>query len=93
MEISFDPAKNERNMRERGLSLERAAEFDFSTADVDVDCRHDYGETRYVAAGYLANRLHILCFKETTNGVRVISFRKANLREAKKYGKPITLNQ
>ncbi|MGH8475875.1 MAG: BrnT family toxin [Methylococcales bacterium] len=60
---------------------------------MDVDSRHDYGETRYVAAGYLAGCLHILCFTETSSGVRVISFRKANPREAKKYGKPITLNR
>jgi uncharacterized DUF497 family protein len=32
MGISYDPAKNERNIRERKLSFERAAGFDFETA-------------------------------------------------------------
>ena len=32
MEISFDPAKNEKNIHERYLSLERAVEFDFQGA-------------------------------------------------------------
>jgi hypothetical protein len=41
---------------------------------------------------YRAGRLHILCFVFITNDIRVISFRKANTREARKYGKPITID-
>ena len=92
MEISYNPSKNERNIHERQLSFDRAAEFDFSTAIVAVDNRRDYGENRYVAAGYLDSRLHILCFTETAQGIRIISFRKANTRESRKYGKPLTSN-
>jgi len=92
MEISFDPAKNARNIAERGLNFERAAEVDFNTADVAVDARRDYGETRYVALCYLDRRLHVLCFTETATGIRVISFRKANPREGRKHGKPLTLD-
>jgi uncharacterized DUF497 family protein len=32
LEIAFDPAKNERNIRERGLSFEQAKDFNFGTA-------------------------------------------------------------
>jgi len=70
---------------ERGLSFDRVADFDFASALYSVDDRHEYGETRIVAIGYLENRLHVLCFVETENGVRVISFRKANSREVKHY--------
>ena len=77
MEISYNLDKNEKNIHERQLSFDRAAEFDFQTATVDVDNRRDYGETRYVAAGYLDGRLHILRFTETAQGIRVFSFRKA----------------
>ncbi len=87
MYISFDPAKNERNIRERGLSFELAAEFEFETARVEVDLRREYSETRYVALGLLRARLHVLCFTETIEGIRVISFRKANNREVKRYVK------
>ena len=87
MEISFDPAKNEKNIHERGLSFERAVEFDFQGAIFLVDSRYNYEEIRYIAVGYLERRLHILCFTETPTGIRVISFRKANAREAKKYEK------
>jgi hypothetical protein len=88
--ITYDAAKNERNLRERGLSFERAAEFDFDTATIWDEERK--GEIRRVAAGYLDRRLHILCFKPRAEGIRVISFRKANDREAEKYGKPKTID-
>ncbi len=91
MKIAYDPAKNERNIRERGLSFERAAEFDFDTATVWLEQRK--GETRRLAAGYLGIRLHMLCFMEIEDGIRVISFRKANDREAKMYGKPKTIDR
>jgi uncharacterized protein (DUF4415 family)/uncharacterized DUF497 family protein len=62
MRVHFDPEKNERNIRERGLSFEFAKDFRFDSALVLVDDRREYGETRYVALGYLAERLHVLCF-------------------------------
>ncbi|MGA3034485.1 MAG: BrnT family toxin [Terracidiphilus sp.] len=91
MGISYDPAKNERNVRERGLSFERAADFDFSTAVFNTEICKD--ETRRIAVGYLDGRLHLLCYIPKPNGMRVISFRKTNKREAKRYGKPQTINQ
>jgi len=35
--IKFDPAKNGRNIAIRGLSFERAADFDFGTALFETD--------------------------------------------------------
>jgi uncharacterized DUF497 family protein len=87
VDITYDQAKNERNIRERGLSFERAVEFDFATAVVEIDRRRDYGEIRVVAVGYLDSRLHVLCYVETQTGIRVISFRRANSRETKRYAK------
>lgn len=92
MKVDFDPIKNERNIRERQLSFERVAEVDFNTAQVFPDTRKAYGETRYIALCYLDRRLHVLCFTETVTGIRVISFRKANTREANRHGKPQTLD-
>jgi len=90
MGITYDPAKNERNIRERGLSFERAADFEFPTATFFTEIRK--GETRRVAVGYLDNRLHLLCYIPKADGIRVISFRKTNKREAKLYGKPQTID-
>jgi uncharacterized protein len=85
MEITFDPAKSVRSIRERGLSFDRAGDFDFPTAIRSIDTRRDYGETRHVALGYLDMRLHVLCFVETATGIRVISFRRANAKESRRY--------
>ena len=85
MEVSFDPAKNERNLRERGLSFELAAQIDFETALFLPDNRRDYGEPRIRVLGRLQGRVHVLVFVETPKGIRVISFRKANAREVSIY--------
>lgn len=50
-----------------------------------LDERKDYGETRFRALGFVKQRLHALVFVETAQGIRVISFRKANKREVKQY--------
>lgn len=83
MQIEFDANNNSTNIRERGLSLERA--FDFDSAIIQQDVRKSYPEVRYVAVGFLDARLHVLCFTPIEDGIRVISFRKANLREVKHY--------
>lgn len=93
MEITFDSVKNDWNIKKRGLSFKRAADFEFETAVYTIDRRHDYGEDRIVALGYLDGRLHVMCFVETVTGIRVISFRKANFREVNKYEKQKTLDQ
>jgi uncharacterized DUF497 family protein len=83
--ITFDPAKNARNIRLRGLSFERVVEIDLGAALIAVDERRDYGEVRYVALCHLEGRLHVLCFRATKDALRVISFRKANAREVRRY--------
>lgn len=81
MELTFDPAKNARNIELRDLSFERVAEFEFETALFSPDVRRDYGELRMRALGWLGQRLYALVFVETPRGIRVISFRKANKKE------------
>ena len=85
MSIEFDPAKSERNVRERGLPFDLAEAFDFETALIWQDCRKPYPETRWIALGLIADRLHALVFSETPTGIRVISLRKANSREQARY--------
>ena len=92
MDVIYDPAKNKRNIRERGLSFDRSSEFDFETAANFTDARRDYREIRRIAVGCLDRRLHVLCFVTTAGGIRVVSFRKANAREVKKYGKAKTID-
>jgi uncharacterized DUF497 family protein len=85
MGITYDPEKNARNIRERGLSFERAADFDFATAIYVVDDRQDYGERRVRALGFLDGRLHALVYTIRGGDVRVISLRKASKSEVARY--------
>lgn len=92
MKIDFDLIKSDKNYRERQLSFERVADFDWETALYAEDIRHFYPEQRFVAVGFLDERLHVICFTPIDEGVRIISFRKANLREVRRYEKE-TANQ
>lgn len=85
MKIEFDPAKNERNIRERDLPFDKAAEFDWETASIIEDERRNYGERRFRAFGFIGDRLHAMVFTPREGGIRVISLRKANQREVKSY--------
>jgi len=85
MKIEFDPAKSEKNSKERGLPFDMAHDFDWQTAHYAEDTRREYPERRFVAVGFLADRLHVLCFTPIAGGVRIVSFRKANQREIKRY--------
>ncbi len=85
MGISFDPEKNQRNIAKRGLDFNRVADFDWDNAWVFQDARNEYNEIRYIAYSMLDERLHFVCFTETVEGIRVISFRKANKREVNRY--------
>ena len=86
MDISFDPAKNARNIAERGLPFERVAEMDWETALAEEDVRKDYGERRLRVFGLIGQRLHIAVVTMRGDTIHVISFRKANDREVKRYG-------
>ena len=85
MNISYDPGKNEKNIVERGISFERAAEFEWSSALIVEDTRKDYGESRFQALGFIGKRLHALVFTPRAGQMHVISLRQANRREVKRY--------
>ena len=87
MKITYDKNKNARNIAERDLSFDRAKDFDWDTALFFQDERMDYPEERFIGVGYLDERLHVICFTPVDDGVRIISFRKANAREIKRYEK------
>ncbi len=90
IKIDFDPEKSQRNANERGLPFDKAIDFDWSGALYMQDNRNFYPESRFIAMGYLDDRLHVVCFTPIKEGVRIISFRKANLREIKHYEKETT---
>ena len=83
MDISFDTAKNARNVSECGLSFALVEQFEWSGAVIDEDERKDYGERRFRVLGFIEGRLHAVVFTPRAGRVHVISLRKANKREVK----------
>jgi len=86
MDIEFDPSKSARNEAERGLSFALVEGFDWEAALVGQDTRFDYPEARFWALGLIGSRVFVVVFTPVAEGrVRVISFRKANKREIRRY--------
>ena len=84
-DVCFDPAKNERNIASRGISFEVAERFEWDTALIAEDLRKEYGEPRFQALGLILGRLHAMVFTPRAGKVHVISLRKANRREMRRY--------
>lgn len=85
MKIEFDPDKDATNRRKHGLSLVDAERMDMGLAAIEPDRRYAYGEDRFQAHGLIDGRLHVLVFTMRGEVFRVISLRKANSREVKRY--------
>jgi len=56
-----------------------------NTALIWLDERKDYGEQRYCTLGLIGSRVYFLAFTPRHDALHMISFRKANKREVKRY--------
>lgn len=79
----WDNNKNKLNAEKHGVSFDEMDGFDWDSAVVNSDNRHD--EKRLIAIGYIGDRLYVVVFALRGEKVRVISLRKANEREQKRY--------
>jgi uncharacterized DUF497 family protein len=86
MEISFDPAKREKTLRERGLDFVDAPTVLTGIHIEQEDDRFEYWEKRMMTIGYLADRMVVVIWTRRGATTHVISMRKANDREKAKYG-------
>ena len=83
MRIGYDPAKRERVLKERGIDLDDARHiFEGRHATVPDD-RRDYGEARFITAGFLGRRLAVVVWTPRGTIRRVISMRFCHAKEAK----------
>ena len=73
------------NREKHGLSLAEAQAFDWAHALTLVDDRKDYGEPRYRSYAMLHGRLHMAAWTPRGPVIRMISLRRANRREARRY--------
>ena len=81
MRVSYDPAKREKSLADRGLDFEDAmAVFEGLTVVVE-DTRKDYGEKRIICYGLLAGRMVVVGYTPRGTERQIFSMRKANDRE------------
>ena len=85
MELEWDEAKRRNTLERRGLDFADVENFDYDTVISVPDRRLDYGEERFNAYGYLWGALCTYCFTWRNGRMRIISMRRANDRERKKY--------
>ena len=85
MKLQWDEAKRRETLRVRRLDFADLVRLDWSGAVDILDARMDYGEERRVATGYLDGRLVVVAYTLRGDTVRVISMRKANAREQRRY--------
>ena len=81
MNITFDPIKRDKTLAERGLDFSDAAVV-FAGVTLEVeDIRKDYGETRIICYGLLAERIVVVGYTPRGADRHIFSMRKANERE------------
>lgn len=89
MKYVFDPDKDKANLKKHGVSL-ALAEVLFAGSHTSLkDDRFEYGEVREVAFGRIKERLYVCVHTDRADERRVISLRKANRREVRRYGEKL----
>ena len=79
--ITFDPGKRDLTLKHRGLDFARAGEV-FAGSTITVpDERFDYGESRFITAGYLGDRMVVIVWTARGESRHIISMRHCHAKE------------
>ncbi len=85
--ITFDPAKREWTLQQRGIDFADAVAVFNGPTVTQEDDRFDYGEVRYVTAGFLRERMVIVVWTPREEARHIISMRFCHEREEKRWRK------
>ncbi|HEX9698806.1 MAG TPA: BrnT family toxin [Acidobacteriota bacterium] len=86
VDIAFDADKDASNQRKHGVSLAFGAEVLADNNRLDVlDVRFEYAEDRLVSYGLFEGRVWVCVFTLRGEVHRILSVRKANDRETRRY--------
>ena len=85
LDYEWDEAKRSETLVDRGVDFASMEFFEWGTAIVERDLRHT-DEVRFITTGIILDRLHVAVYTYCGEIVRIISLRKANAREVRKYG-------
>ena len=83
--IRFDPSKRLRTLEQRGLDFLDARTVLSGPTIQFPDRRRDYGELRNVCFGWLRGRVVVVVYTELSGIRHIISMRKANEREQRRF--------
>ena len=89
MEVTFDAAKSAVNTEKHGVSLGLSVDLEWDWLLAAPDTRRDYGEARMVGYAPIGARLYCVVFTDRGEMRRIISLRKANSREVRRYERRI----
>ena len=89
MKIAFDPVKDKRNLSKHHISLDEAKNLEWDWLLAMQDTKKDYGELRIIGYAPIGTRLFCVVFVDRGDERRIISLRKANYKEVKRYASEI----
>lgn len=91
MIFEWDETKRRSNYEKHGLDLRDAEKVFQGPVVTAVDNRHEYGEDRYISIGLLADIVVVVVHTARSEKTRIISMRKAKLKENLVYEEKILL--
>ena len=89
MEVTFDAAKDVANLAKHGVPLALAVELEWDGLIAVPDTRRNYGEERMVGYAPIGQRVFCVVYTDRGQERRIISLRKANDREVRRYASEI----
>jgi uncharacterized DUF497 family protein len=81
----WDDDKHALNLMAHKVDFSSALSFEWERSIIWQDRRRDYGEKRFLALGKIEGRVHLMVFTPRGGYLRIISLRKANPKEVKRY--------
>ncbi len=85
MEFEWDKRKNSINIEKHGIDF-HDAESVFQSKRLSIeDSREEYGEKRIITVGRIGNVVNVVVYTMRNEKIRIISARRANERERRRY--------
>ena len=86
MDLEWDEAKSDLCRKSRNFDFAYVISiFIDPLLVIQKDQRWDYGEDRFKATGVIEGRIFVVIYTKRVSAIRVISARRANRREVKRY--------
>jgi uncharacterized DUF497 family protein len=85
VKFEWDEQKNRINIRKHRISFEDARAIFEDVRITAVDTKQSYAEIREISLGMIRGRVCVVVYTERKGATRIISARKANQRERRRY--------